>query len=155
MQLILEVWGYSVRRVPKYIMYTVMKYHGSSFYILDYLYREVPSLSDIAKKKSMVWGKSAITSAIWCLLVFTFDVPREFVSLVPHFYTPHFNEVERGVYWFHLVRPSVRLSVCGQNRVSALYLQQYSSNPFHICTSYQATSEGVSRVKFVSKLKNL
>ena len=31
--------------------------------------------------------------------------------------------------------------------VSALYLQQYSSNPFHICTSYQATSEGVLRVK--------
>ena len=28
-------------------------------------------------------------------------------------YTPRFNEVERGVYWFHLVR----LSVCGQNRV--------------------------------------
>ena len=35
----------------------------------------------------------------------------------------------------------------------ALYLQQYSSDPFHICTSYQATSEGVSGVKFVSKLK--
>ena len=34
--------------------------------------------------------------------------------------------------------------------VSALYLQQYSSDPFHICTSYQATSEGVSRVMFVS-----
>ena len=39
--------------------------------------------------------------------------------------------------------------------VSALYLQQYSSDPFHICTSYQATSEGVSHVMPVSKLKNL
>ena len=29
------------------------------------------------------------------------------------------------------------------------------SNPFHICTSYPATSEGVSRVTFVSKFKNL
>ena len=27
-------------------------------------------------------------------------------------YTLCFNEVERGVYWFHVVRPSVRLSVC-------------------------------------------
>ena len=32
---------------------------------------------------------------------------------------------------------------------------KYSSDPFHICTSYQATSEGVPRVKFVSKFKNL
>ena len=39
--------------------------------------------------------------------------------------------------------------------VSALYLQEYSSDPFHICTSYQATSEGVSRVMPVSKFKNL
>ena len=37
--------------------------------------------------------------------------------------------------------------------VSALYLQQYSSDPFHICASYQATSEGVLRVKFVSNFK--
>ena len=66
-----------------------------------------------------------------------------------------------GVYWYHLVRlsvcPSVRLSVCSSvdRIVSALYLQQYSSDPFYICTSYQATSEGVSRVMPVSKLKNL
>ena len=39
-------------------------------------------------------------------------------------YTPRFNEVDRGVYWYHLVRlsvrPSVRLSVCGQNRVRSV-----------------------------------
>ena len=49
-------------------------------------------------------------------------------------YTPRFNEVERGVYWFHLVR----LSICGQNRVRSVsstiligsisYLHTLSSN---------------------------
>ena len=58
----------------------------------------------------------------------------------------------KGVYWIHLVRLSVCPSV--DRIVSALYLKQYSSDPFHICTSYQATSEGVSRVMFVSELKN-
>ena len=28
------------------------------------------------------------------------------------YHTPHFNEVEEGEYWFHLVCPSVCLSVC-------------------------------------------
>ena len=65
-------------------------------------------------------------------------------------YTPH-QRSWKGVYWFHLVRLSVYPSV--DRIVSALYLQQYSSDPFHICTSYQATSEGVSWVMFVSKLK--
>ena len=58
-----------------------------------------------------------------------------------------------GVYWYHLVRLSVCPSV--DRIVSALYLQQYSLDLFHICTSYQATSEGVSRVMPVSKFKNL
>ena len=51
----------------------------------------------------------------------------------------------------------ITLSVCPSvdRIVSALYLQQYSSDPFHICTSYQATSEGVSHVMPVSKFKNL
>ena len=76
-------------------------------------------------------------------------------------YTPRFNEVDRGVYWYHLVPlsvcPSVRLSVClsVDRIVSALYLQQYSSDLFHIYTSYQATSEGVSCVMPISKFKNL
>ena len=48
----------------------------------------------------------------------------------------------KGVYWFHIVCPSV------DRIVSALYLQQYSSDPFHICTSYQATSE-VCRVEIL------
>ena len=51
----------------------------------------------------------------------------------------------------------ITLSVCPSvdRIVSALYLQQYSSDPFHICTSYQGTSEGVSRVMPVSKFKNV
>ena len=59
----------------------------------------------------------------------------------------------KGVYWHHLVRLSLCQSV--DRIVSALYFQQYSSDPFHICTSYQATSEGVSRVMPISKFKNL
>ena len=53
--------------------------------------------------------------------------------------------------------PSVRPSVCPSvaKIVSALYLQQCSSDPIHICTSYQATKEGVSRVMPVSKFKKL
>ena len=34
----------------------------------------------------------------------------------PIYYTIRFNNVEREVYWFHVVRPSVRPSVCGQYR---------------------------------------
>ena len=53
--------------------------------------------------------------------------------------------------------PSVRPSVCPSvdRIVSALYLQQYSPDPFHICTSYYATSEGVPCVEFVTKFQNL
>ena len=52
-------------------------------------------------------------------------------------YTPGFNEVESGVYWFHLVRLSLRPSVCGQNRARSVspilagsiwYLHILSSN---------------------------
>ena len=50
------------------------------------------------------------------------------------------------------VRPSVRPSV--DKIVSALYLQQYSWDPFRICTSYQATKEGVSRLTLVEILAN-
>ena len=67
-----------------------------------------------------------------------------------NFLYPRFNEVERGY-------TGITLSVCPtvDRIVSALYLQEYSSDPFHIRTSYQATSEGVSRVMPVSKFKNL
>ena len=52
---------------------------------------------------------------------------------------------------------SPKMSVClsVDRIVSALYLQQYSLDPFHICTSHQATSEGVSSVMSISKFKIL
>ena len=61
-------------------------------------------------------------------------------------YTPRFNEVERGVYWYHLVR----LSVCGQNRVRSVsstiligsisYLHILSSN-FRRCVACKVRSK--------------
>ena len=56
----------------------------------------------------------------------------------------------KGVYWYHLVRLSVRPCFCPSvdRIVSALYLLQYSPDPSHIYTSCQATSDSVSRGKF-------
>ena len=52
-----------------------------------------------------------------CYIHFNFthliDLPT---SLDEGFWYPRFNEVERGVYWYHLVR----LSVCGHNRVRSV-----------------------------------
>ena len=67
-------------------------------------------------------------------------------SLNAMLYT-RFNEVERGYTGFTLFVRLYRI-------VSAQYLQQYSLDPFHIYTSYQATSVGVSCVKLV-KIKKL
>ena len=69
-------------------------------------------------------------------------------------YTARFNKVERGDIL--VSRPSVCLSVrpSVDKIVSALYLPQYWLDPFHICTSYQATSEGVSDVKVIVKFPN-
>ena len=59
------------------------------------------------------------------------------------YHTPRFNEVERGLYWYHLVR----LSVCGQNPVRSVsstiligsisYLHILSSN-FRRCVAYNS-----------------
>ena len=59
---------------------------------------------------------------------------------------PPLNKVEVLVSPCPSVRqPSRRLSICPSvdRIVSALYLPQYSTDPFHIYTAYQATSEGV------------
>ena len=59
-------------------------------------------------------------------------------------YTPHFNEVERGVYWFHLVRlwtESCLLSIFNNtNRIHYIFA--------HLIKQLQ-------KVKFVSIFKNL
>ena len=55
-----------------------------------------------------------------------------------------------GVYWFHSVRPSIRPSVL--HPVSTLKRLQFWLDPFHIYTSYEATSEGVLCVQFLEKI---
>ena len=57
---------------------------------------------------------------------------------------PHFNEVERGHTGFMSVSPAVRLVVCPSvdGIVDALYLQQYSLDPFHIIHFIKQLSSG-------------
>ena len=68
-------------------------------------------------------------------------------SCAMYHYNPCFNEVERVGVWGRGRGmggdSSFTLSVCPSvDRImSALCLQQYSPDPFHIYTSYQATSE--------------
>ena len=82
------------------------------------------------------------------VIIYSHSQPRVGLMNLSLLY-PRLNEVERRVYWFHLVRPSVcpsvRLSVCGQNRVrtvssiiiligSISYLRILSSN-FRRCVT--------------------
>ena len=54
-------------------------------------------------------------------------------------------------YWFHSVRPSVCPSV-RPSRIPCPLCSAFSSGWIHFMyTSYQATSEGVSRAKFLAK----
>ena len=62
-------------------------------------------------------------------------------------YTPASTKLKGGYTGFTLsVFPSIHLSLCPSmdKIMSALYLQQRMLDLFHIYTSYQATSEGVS-----------
>ena len=58
------------------------------------------------------WG--VIGDLCWCLIHSFIHCHVEFPGRFN--YTPSFNKVERGVYWFHLVG----LSICGQNRVRSV-----------------------------------
>ena len=83
------------------------------------------------------------------------------------YYTPHFNEVERGVYWYHLVRLSVclsvRLSICGQNHVRSVsstiligsisYLHILASN-FRRCVACNARFE-IQKFAILANFLNL
>ena len=62
-------------------------------------------------------------------------------TVIIHHYILRWTKL-KGVYWFHRI-------------VSALYLLQYSPDPFHIYIPYQATSEGASRVKFFFRNSNI
>ena len=89
-----------------------------------------------------------IETAPWCLRGrIQFITSLLAPSLTPpNFLYPRFNEVERGVYWYHLVR----LSVCGQNRVRSVsstiligslsYLHILSSN-FRRCVACKCPSQ--------------
>ena len=73
---------------------------------------------------------------------FCFALHQYFPTVTLTFLYPRFNEVSHC--------PSARLWTI----VSDLYLQWYSPDPFHISTSYQATSECVSRVMFLFFFQN-
>ena len=63
---------------------------------------------------------------------------------------PRFGEVETEYTGFTLsVHPSV------DGIVPVPYHQQNSLDPFHIHTSFQVTSKGVSRVKLIAKFQNV
>ena len=59
----------------------------------------------------------------------------DMLEKIDHVIIPHASTKLKGGY------TGITLSVCPSvdRIVSALYLQQYSSDTFHICTSYQAT----------------
>ena len=65
-------------------------------------------------------------------------------------YTLRQNEV-KGVYLFHLLHTSGRLSVrlCVDQIVSALYLPQYLPDPFHIYLFLQATAYIYTIIKHI------
>ena len=105
---------------------------------------------------SIKWGPGDIYASFnwWCDMAFIEPMHRNKPNI-----TYSFNWVIIPAASTKLIGgyTGITLSVCPSvdRIVSALYLQQYSSDPFHICTSYQATSEGVSRVMPISKFKNL
>ena len=94
-----------------------------------------PPFCRISMQTFKYLGRKRITSLWW--------VSSKYYTI---HYIPCFNEVERGVYWFHLVRPSV----CGQNHVrsasstilvgSISYLHILSSN-FRRCVACNVCSK--------------
>ena len=82
------------------------------------------------------WIGSTLVQIMACCLLGTKPLSKPMLG----YYTPRFNEVERGVYWFHLVL----LSICPQNRVCSVsstiligsisYLHILSSN-FRRCVA--------------------
>ena len=60
-------------------------------------------------------ANSTSSTTLWVCIFVSSLAPGRFEWNFSN-YTPGFNEVERGVYWFHVVCPSVR----GQNRVCSV-----------------------------------
>ena len=99
-------------------------------------------------------GRGAVLCCI--VLIHITEMLLYIYKLVIRFCVPRRNMVKLGRYeimasgFFPIIIPPTftgfTLSVCPSvdRIVSNLYLQQYSSDPFNICASYQATSESVA-----------
>ena len=107
----------------------------------------MPLFESIPSKKSDAIGHHWVTMSLFLIWNVCYYHTHH------HHHHHHFNEVERVVYWYQLVCLSICPSV--DRIVSALYLQQYLLDPFHIYTAYRATWEGVWCVTFFSKIKKL
>ena len=135
-------------------------------------YRRIMTALLVASKMSiqlLCWPQCAliykcgVLIRVWFFLLFSVWNKATTTTNIPwgcflHYYTP----TQRswwggGGYWFHSVRLSVRPSVCPsvQYPISALWPLHFWLGPFHIHTSYQATSEGVLRIKCLAKFQNL
>ena len=112
------------------------------------------------------WSNFQFTHAVFRQIWFTFQEATCFISASPFSMFWITGAVDMSVYdwvvchlYMYLIMPNmlflypllqrswkgvILVSPCPSvdRIVSALYLQQYSSDPFHVCTSYEATSEG-------------
>ena len=88
--------------------------------------------------------------SLWCL---QWQQLATSIAIIVVYYTPAQRSCW-GVYWFHSIRLSVRPSIC-PSRILGPPCSTYSSGwiHFNISTSYEATSEGVSCVKFLQNFK--
>ena len=106
---------------------------------------------------------SRVAEGLWAfnvgLVLHIFDSAALSLLTSISVYTPRFNEVDRGLYWYHLVR----LSVCGQNRVRSVsstiligsisYLHILSSN-FRSCVACN-THLKVQKFEILANFLNL
>ena len=109
--------------------------HGINLYQVDCLWHKFPYSGSVAKHCS--WGLEQPALFIMPMAVYyreqgsatkqrLFSRCKEShykdktVMRPSYYYTPASTKLKGGVYWFHLVCPFVRLSVCGQNSVRSV-----------------------------------
>ena len=81
---------------------------------------------------------------------------RTLVFIPQPYYTHRTTKLLGGYIGFTpSVRPSVRPFVPHSYPLCSAYSSEFWLDPFHIYTAYQATSEGVSHVKFIAKFEFL
>ena len=113
----------------------IVKYILTFFTSILVEYGVIPQFNQYWYWKTLFWDWNVHTICVFavrCLVRFTLALYKDSlvrialgfficnISSIEHiviFYTAHFNEAERGEYWFHVIRPSVCSSVCGQNHV--------------------------------------